>query len=66
MGTYVCLFVVAACYGAVDELGQIPIPGRHADIWDWVADMLGAVAGLAAYRLSLAVVISFRSQTASA
>ena len=29
--TYVLLFVIVACYGAVDELGQIPIPGRTAD-----------------------------------
>ncbi len=64
LGTYVYLLVIAACYGAVDELGQIPIPGRAADIWDWVADVVGAVAGLAAYRLSLVVVTSIRSQAA--
>lgn len=64
LGTYVYLLVIAGCYGAVDELGQILVPGRAADIWDWVADMAGAVAGLAAYRLSLAVVTSIRSQTA--
>ncbi len=66
VGTYVYLLVIAACYGAVDELGQILVPGRSAEIGDWVADMMGAVVGLAAYRLCLAAVTTIRSQTAEA
>lgn len=65
LGAYVYLLVIAACYGAVDELGQILVPGRAADIWDWVADMVGAVAGLAIYRIFLAIVATLRSQTAA-
>lgn len=64
LATYAYLLMIAAAYGAVDELAQIPIRGRRADIWDWVADMLGAVAGLVAYRLCLAVITSIRSQAA--
>ncbi len=64
LATYAYLLMIAACYGAVDELAQIPIRGRRADIWDWVADMVGAVAGLVAYRLCLAIVTTLRSQTA--
>lgn len=35
---------VSAAYGVVDELTQIPF-GRQADVRDWVADVLGAIAG---------------------
>lgn len=37
----ICLF-----YGAVDELHQMLVPGRFAETWDWVADALGAYAGV--------------------
>ncbi|MCU0414156.1 MAG: VanZ family protein [Ignavibacteriaceae bacterium] len=37
----ICLF-----YGAVDELHQLLVPGRFAETWDWVADALGAFAGV--------------------
>ena len=35
--------VVASLYGATDELHQSFIPGRSADILDWLADSAGAV-----------------------
>lgn len=44
------LLVIIALYGAFDELLQIPV-GRTADVWDWYADMLGAIVGLAAMDL---------------
>ena len=31
---------------ALDELHQLFIPGRDAEFFDWVADTLGAMAGL--------------------
>ncbi|HEX2201882.1 MAG TPA: VanZ family protein [Longimicrobium sp.] len=37
-------------YGASDELHQARVPGRSPDVWDWVADALGVVAGLVTYR----------------
>ncbi|MBS0265781.1 MAG: VanZ family protein [Planctomycetes bacterium] len=40
------IIVVVAVYGIVDELTQIPV-GRHADVWDWLADVSGALFGLA-------------------
>ncbi len=49
--------IVAVCYGAIDELGQIPIPGRTADIADWWADVAGAVAGLACCWLMMAAIV---------
>lgn len=33
---------IAAAYGAVDEISQIPV-GRIADVNDWFADLTGAV-----------------------
>jgi VanZ family protein len=37
----ICLF-----YGALDELHQLIVPGRSAEIWDWFADALGAFIGV--------------------
>lgn len=36
-------------YAALDELTQKFIPGRHCSLGDFIADSLGAVAGLTAY-----------------
>lgn len=33
----------AALYGMVDELHQLFVPGRSADVRDWLADFLGSV-----------------------
>ncbi len=41
---------VLAGYGVVDELLQIPV-NRHADIYDVLADVCGAIIGLAAFVL---------------
>jgi len=43
------LFIAAALISlgaALDELHQLFIPGRDAEFFDWVADTLGAIAGL--------------------
>ena len=48
---YLTALLIAIGYGAIDELGQIPIPGRNADAVDWLADVAGAVAGVMCYRL---------------
>ncbi len=37
--------MIVSCYGIVDELHQMLIPGRFAEFFDWVADMTGAAAG---------------------
>src|SRR5262245_49173054 len=41
--------VIASAYAASDELHQLFVPERQADILDWVADMFGAGCGAAAY-----------------
>jgi len=45
----------AVIYAATDEIHQYFVPGRFADIWDWVADGIGAFLGgvVAAKRLAL-------------
>lgn len=43
--------VIAALYGASDEVHQIFTPMREADILDWVADAIGSTAGGAVYGL---------------
>lgn len=45
------LIAIGSLYGASDEVHQSFVPGRTPDPADWVADTLGAVAGvLAAHR----------------
>ena len=39
-------------YGMLDELLQIPIESRSADIWDFVMDQIGAVIGWGCFRFS--------------
>ena len=39
----------AGFYGMTDEIHQYFVPGRSADPWDLVADMIGAMLGVMAY-----------------
>lgn len=32
-------------YGATDEIHQSYVPERHADLFDWIADVVGAILG---------------------
>lgn len=43
---------LASFYGATDEFHQSFVPGRNADVLDWVADTLGAALGAGAARLA--------------
>jgi VanZ family protein len=44
----------AALYGIIDEVHQYFVPGRDCNIWDWLADSIGAVFG------GLAILFLFR------
>jgi VanZ family protein len=45
-GRIVLAVVIIATFGALDESLQLFIPGRMGgDIYDWIADVLGGVAG---------------------
>ena len=39
-------WLYAVVYGASDEWHQYYVPGRYADVWDWVADIVGATVVL--------------------
>jgi VanZ family protein len=43
-------FLIAAAYGATDELHQAFVPGRHSDAFDLIADASGALAAAGAIR----------------
>lgn len=36
------VIVFSSLYGASDEWHQSFVPGRSSDVWDWLADTLGA------------------------
>ncbi|MDR0377497.1 MAG: VanZ family protein [Spirochaetaceae bacterium] len=38
---------IASGYGVVDEIHQWFTPGRDCNVWDWIADTLGALLGAA-------------------
>jgi VanZ family protein len=40
-------WVVIACWAGLDEAHQLLVPGRSAEVLDWVADGVGAGLGLA-------------------
>jgi VanZ family protein len=45
---YAALVTIIIClsYGAIDELHQMFIPGRSADLRDWLADSAGVIIGV--------------------
>ena len=38
--------IIAIFYGAMDELHQMLVPGRFAEVLDWLADSAGTVLGV--------------------
>jgi VanZ family protein len=45
------LYLLLLGYGVLDELLQIPVPGRYAELNDWIADALGAAVGISCFAL---------------
>jgi VanZ family protein len=43
--TLAFVFCIALVYGGGDEIHQYFVPGRDCNIWDWLADALGAIIG---------------------
>ena len=46
--------IIGSAYGAIDEIHQYFVPGRHSNVWDWVANTLGSLLG------ALAIMIVMR------
>ncbi|MDR0553545.1 MAG: VanZ family protein [Treponema sp.] len=43
-----CLLVcvgIVSIYGGIDEIHQYFVPGRDCNVWDWIADTIGAFLG---------------------
>jgi VanZ family protein len=40
---------IGSAYGIIDEVHQFFVPGRDCNVWDWIADTLGAFAGALAW-----------------
>jgi VanZ family protein len=55
LNAYLWMAAVLLIYGALDELSQIPVPGRHADFDDWLANAKGIASGLILHRIALSV-----------
>ena len=51
-----------AAFGAADEWHQRFIAGRSTSFWDWVADLLGALAGFLLSHLLLSLARSRRDR----
>lgn len=47
---YFAVWLAGVVYGVFDEISQTPM-GRTCDMNDWMADVLGIVCGLLAFRL---------------
>jgi UDP-2,3-diacylglucosamine pyrophosphatase LpxH len=45
---HLAIFALLAVFGALDEWQQAYVPGRSADVVDWLADLAGTFLGLAA------------------
>lgn len=43
---FIFTIIVLIVYAAIDELHQMLIPGRIADFYDWMADIIGGLIGL--------------------
>jgi VanZ family protein len=43
--------LAGSAYGAIDEFHQYFVPGRDCNVWDWIADTLGAFLGALAIML---------------
>lgn len=50
-GTLLLPLLVAAVYGCFDELSQLAVPGRQAEVADWAADVFGAGLGVCMFAL---------------
>ncbi|MBP88234.1 MAG: hypothetical protein CMJ64_16205 [Planctomycetaceae bacterium] len=64
-GTLLITLAVAAVYGCVDELTQMLVNGRQADVADWAADVFGAGVGAVAFAVGLLLITGRFPNTAS-
>lgn len=46
---FIWTLIFASFYGVTDEFHQSFVVGRQADVWDWLADTIGAYLALSAW-----------------
>jgi VanZ family protein len=49
--TFLLIVLVSSLYGVIDEVHQFYVPGRNCNVWDWMADTIGAFLGAGAAML---------------
>ena len=54
-GAVLAAIAIARRYGVSDEFHQSFVPGRDADVLDWIADTVGAAVGAVASSAALAL-----------
>lgn len=50
--TLLLIVLITSAYGMIDEIHQYYVPGRDCNVWDWMADTIGAALGASAVMLS--------------
>jgi VanZ family protein len=63
--TFLLLVCVGSLYGVIDEIHQFYVPGRDCNVWDWIADTLGAFLGAGAALLADRLTLRRRAQARS-
>ena len=61
MRTFLLLVFIGSLYGVIDEIHQFYVPGRDCNIWDWLADTLGALLGAGVALLADRMVLQGRA-----
>lgn len=54
-GTLIITLALAALYGCFDELTQLLVRGRQAELADWAADVFGAGLGGVAFAIAILI-----------
>jgi VanZ family protein len=59
--TFLLLSLVGSLYGVIDEAHQFFVPGRDCNVWDWIADTMGALLGAGVALMADRLVLRRRS-----
>jgi VanZ family protein len=62
--SFLLIVLIASLYGMIDEVHQFFVPGRDCNVWDWIADTLGAILGAAAALLADHLLLEARGANA--
>ncbi len=61
--TLFLLVFISSLYGVSDEVHQFFVPGRDCNVWDWIADTIGAFLGAGAALLADRYIFRKQSST---